>query len=115
MVVPTSQFTVAVEPTAAVASVPSFPTMAVSMYCTAVCISSSSMVGHARRSTEGSSAGSKPRRSLVDVSATTIPPDQEYRLYSITDPPGRSTGDGHRKRNSPRALPSGNGFLFSVR
>ena len=35
-------------PTAAVAWVPKVPTMAVSIYCTAVCISSSSMVGHAR-------------------------------------------------------------------
>ena len=34
-------------PTAAVAWVPKVPTMAVSIYCTAVCISSSSMVGHA--------------------------------------------------------------------
>jgi len=45
---PTSQPTVLVAPTAAVAWVPREPTMAVSMYCTAVCISCSSMVGHAR-------------------------------------------------------------------
>ena len=44
----TSQFIVVVEPTAAVADVPSDPTIAVSIYCTAVCISCSSMVGHAR-------------------------------------------------------------------
>ena len=43
----TSQLTVVVAPTAAVAYVPSEPTMAVSIYCTAVCISCSSMVGHA--------------------------------------------------------------------
>ena len=45
---PTSQPTVVVAPTAAVASVPREPTMAVSMYCTAVCISCSSIVGQAR-------------------------------------------------------------------
>ena len=43
----TSQLTVLVAPTAAVALVPSEPTIAVSMYCTAVCMSCSSMVGHA--------------------------------------------------------------------
>ena len=43
----TSQFIVVVEPTAAVAAVPSEPTIAVSTYCTAVYISCSSMVGHA--------------------------------------------------------------------
>ena len=43
----TSQLTVLVAPTAAVAVVPSAPTMAVSIYCTAVCISCSSMVGQA--------------------------------------------------------------------
>ena len=47
-VLPTSQDTVPVAPTAAVAWVPREPTMAVSIYCTAVCISSSSMVGQAR-------------------------------------------------------------------
>ena len=47
MVLPISQLTVLVAPTAAVAWVPIAPTMAVSIYCTAVCISSSSMVGHA--------------------------------------------------------------------
>ena len=51
MVEPMSQFTVVVDPTAAVAAVPSAPTMAVSIYCTAVCISCSSMVGPARRNT----------------------------------------------------------------
>ena len=50
----TNQFTVVVEPTAAVASVPSEPTMAVSIYCTAVCISCSSIVGHARATMTGS-------------------------------------------------------------
>ena len=35
-------------PTAAVASVPREPTIAVSAYCTAVCSNCSSMVGHAR-------------------------------------------------------------------
>ena len=45
---PISQLTVLVAPTAAVACVPSEPTIAVSIYCTAVCISCSSMVGHAR-------------------------------------------------------------------
>ena len=48
MELPTSQDTVEVAPTAAVACVPRDPTMAVSMYCTAVCISCSSMVGQAR-------------------------------------------------------------------
>ena len=43
-----SQLTVAVEPTAAVACVPRVPTIAVSIYWTAVCINCSSMVGHAR-------------------------------------------------------------------
>jgi len=47
IVLPMSQFTVVVDPTAAVACVPSEPTIAVSMYCTAVCISCSSMVGQA--------------------------------------------------------------------
>ena len=51
---PISQFTVVVEPTAAVAWVPRLPTMAVSIYCTAVCISCSSMVGQARAKTVGS-------------------------------------------------------------
>ena len=46
-VLPTSQLTVVVEPTAAVAAVPREPTIAVSMYCTAVCSSWSSMVGQA--------------------------------------------------------------------
>ena len=46
---PMSQLTVLVAPTAAVAWVPSEPTMAVSIYCTAVCISCSSMVGQASR------------------------------------------------------------------
>ena len=45
---PMSQFTVVVAPTAAVAWVPKDPTMAVSIYWTAVCISCSSMVGQAR-------------------------------------------------------------------
>ena len=44
---PISQLTVLVAPTAAVACVPIAPTIAVSIYCTAVCISSSSIVGHA--------------------------------------------------------------------
>ena len=44
---PISQPTVVVAPTAAMAFVPRLPTMAVSIYCTAVCISCSSMVGHA--------------------------------------------------------------------
>ena len=48
MVLLISQLTVEVAPTAAVACVPREPTMAVSMYCTAVCISCSSMVGQAR-------------------------------------------------------------------
>ena len=43
-----SQFTVVVAPTAAVAWVPSEPTIAVSIYWTAVCISCSSIVGQAR-------------------------------------------------------------------
>ena len=54
-VLPTSQLTVTVLPTAAVAAVPSEPTIAVSTYCTAVWISCSSIVGQARASTEGSS------------------------------------------------------------
>ena len=41
----TSQFTVVVEPTAAVAAVPSVPTIIRSIYCTRVCISCSSIVG----------------------------------------------------------------------
>ena len=44
----TSQLTVVVAPTAAVAWVPRLPTMAVSMYWTAVCKSCSSMVGQAK-------------------------------------------------------------------
>ena len=44
----TSQFIVTVEPTAAVAEVPKVPTIAVSIYCTAVCISCSSIVGRAK-------------------------------------------------------------------
>ena len=51
-----SQLTVVVEPTAAVAEVPREPTMAVSIYCTRVAVSCSSMVGQARANTEGSSA-----------------------------------------------------------
>ena len=54
VVLPMSQLTVTVLPTAAVAPVPREPTMAVSMYCTAVCISCSSMVGQAREITAGS-------------------------------------------------------------
>ena len=54
MVLFTSQFTVLVAPTAAVAWVPREPTMAVSIYCTAVCISSSSIVGHASTNIWGS-------------------------------------------------------------
>ena len=50
MVLPISQFTVLVAPTAAVACVPRLPTMAVSIYCTAVCISISSIVGQASAS-----------------------------------------------------------------
>ena len=53
---PISQFTVVVDPTAAVAAVPRDPTMAVSIYWTAVPISCSSMVGQAREKTVGSSA-----------------------------------------------------------
>ena len=52
---PTNQPTVLVEPTAADACVPSEPTMAVSTYCTAVCISCSSMVGNAKEITVGNS------------------------------------------------------------
>ena len=48
IVLNTSQPIVVVEPTAAEASVPSEPTIAVSIYCTAVCITCSAMVGHAR-------------------------------------------------------------------
>ena len=55
-VLPISQLTVTVLPTAAVAAVPSEPTMAVSTYCTAVWISCSSIVGHASESTVGSRA-----------------------------------------------------------
>ena len=54
MVLFMSQFTVLVAPTAAVACVPSVPTIAVSIYCTAVCISCSSIVGHARATMMGS-------------------------------------------------------------
>lgn len=49
-----SQFTETVLPTAAVACVPMEPTIAVSMYCTAVCIRCSSIVGQAREMTDGS-------------------------------------------------------------
>ena len=45
---PIIQLTVDVAPTAAVAAVPREPTMAVSIYCTAVWVSCSSMVGQAR-------------------------------------------------------------------
>ena len=58
IVEPTSQLTVEVEPTAVTASVPREPTMAVSMYCTAVCRSCSSIVGHASVSMTFMSAGS---------------------------------------------------------
>ncbi len=44
----TSHPTVLVAPTAAVARAPRAPTMAVSMYCTAVCITCSTMVGQAK-------------------------------------------------------------------
>ena len=47
-VLPMSQLTVVVDPTAAVAAVPSEPTIAVSMYCTAVPRSCSNIVGHAK-------------------------------------------------------------------
>ena len=50
----TSHPTVLVAPTAAVAWVPREPTMAVSMYCTAVCIVCSSIVGQARATMTGS-------------------------------------------------------------
>ena len=48
-----NQPTVTVEPTAAVASVPMEPTMAVSIYWTAVSINSCSIVGQAREKTIG--------------------------------------------------------------
>ena len=54
IVLPISQFTVLVAPTAAVALVPRTPTIPVSIYCTAVCISCSSIVGHAREKITGS-------------------------------------------------------------
>ena len=53
---------------------PSEPTIAVSIYCTAVCMSCSSIVGHASVQTAGSSAASKPRRGCKDDSATAFPP-----------------------------------------
>jgi len=62
MVLMTSQFTVVVAPTAAMASVPKEPTMAVSMYCTAVRMTSSRMVGHAKENITGSIFHEKMRR-----------------------------------------------------
>ena len=47
IVLPISQLTVLVAPTDAVALVPKTPTIAVSIYCTAVCMNCSSIVGHA--------------------------------------------------------------------
>ena len=61
----TSQLTVLVAPTAAVALVPSEPTIAVSIYCTAVCISCSSMVGHASVRMTASMAVSGLLRRMV--------------------------------------------------
>ena len=51
-----SQLSVAVQPTAAVAAVPRDPTMAISIYCTAVSTSSSSMVGPASERMPGTSS-----------------------------------------------------------
>ena len=68
---PMSQFMVAVAPTAAVAAVPSEPTMAISIYCTAVSTSSSSMVGAARDSITGMSSG---RRYLFLIAADMLSP-----------------------------------------
>lgn len=54
MLLLTSQLMVVVQPTAAVAWVPSTPTIAVSMYCTAVYISCSNIVGQASVKMTGS-------------------------------------------------------------
>lgn len=69
-VAPTNQLTVPVEPTAAVASVPREPTMAVSIYCTAVCISCSSIVGQASATTVFSMAPSSLPFSLIRPSSS---------------------------------------------
>ena len=66
----TSQFTVLVAPTAAVAAVPREPTIAVSTYCTAVPTRLSSIVGQASASTVGKSAALKRRRLLRCASIT---------------------------------------------
>ena len=63
-----SQLTVDVDPTAAVASVPRLPTIAVSMYWTAVASISSSIVGHARVKISGRYERSKyPLRDVPDI------------------------------------------------
>ena len=62
MELPTSHPTVLVAPTAAVAWVPREPTMAVSIYCTAVCMACSSMVGQASAAMTGSIFREKPVR-----------------------------------------------------
>ena len=62
MVLITSQLTVVVAPTAAVACVPRDPTIAVSIYCTAVRMISSRIVGHANVKITGSISQEKMRR-----------------------------------------------------
>ena len=83
----TSQLTVLVEPTAAVALVPSAPTIAVSIYCTAVCMSCSSMVGHASVQIMGSMDGSGFLRRMADTSLRRM-----IASYCSRKPAGRQDG-----------------------
>ena len=74
----TSQPTVTVEPTAAVAWVPMEPTIAVSIYCTAVSISSCSMVGQAREKTTG-----KRLRLSTGFEITGLPEDENIEKTPV--------------------------------
>lgn len=71
-VLPISQLTVVVAPTAAVACAPRRPTMAASTYCTAVLISCSSMVGQASAQIIPNSAHPSPRKRFILMVSSTL-------------------------------------------
>ena len=97
---PISQFTVVVEPTAAVAEVPKEPTIAVSMYCTAVCMSCSSMVGHARAITAPRSGILNSERFFEDNSIFTST-DRIARAESTLCTPRAIIHQSRRAGNKP--------------
>lgn len=70
IVLPISQLTVLVAPTAAVACVPREPTIAVSIYCTAVCSSCSSIVGQASAKIVGTNSQGRFHFNLFFITYT---------------------------------------------